>query len=59
MCKNTENNAEFCCGTISMDIELQAEETKTFYIVVGITDDCKKIKNIIDGAVKEADCDFT
>ena len=41
-----------------MDIELQSEEVKTFYIVVGITDDSKKIKGMIERAVEEADGDF-
>ena len=41
-----------------MDIELQSEEVKTFYIVVGITDDSKKIKGMIERAVEEADGDL-
>lgn len=57
-CRNTELNADNCCGTVCMDIMLAPEETKTFYVVVGITDDSKKISKIIDDAVKNAEKDF-
>lgn len=57
-CKNTEVNADNCCGSVSVDISLEALETKTFYLVVGITDDRNKIQGIIASAVKEAEEDF-
>ena len=57
-CKNSELNADNCCGSVCVDITLAPSEKKTFYIVVGITDDSKKISGIIDSAVKEADSDF-
>lgn len=57
-CGNTEINADNCCGTVSIDMWLQPLETKTFYVVVGITDDSKKISSIIESAVESAEDDF-
>lgn len=57
-CGNTEVNADNCCGSICMDMKLEPFGTKTVYIVVGITDDRKKIHDIIDSAAKDADEEF-
>ena len=57
-CGNTELNADNCCGSICLDLELEPNETKEFCIVVGITDDRKKIADIIEGAVRDAEEDY-
>lgn len=57
-CRNSEVNADNCCGSICMDMELAPFATKEFYLVVGITDDSRKIKDMIDSAVENADRDF-
>ena len=57
-CQNSELNADNCCGSICMDLDFAPNETKAFYLVVGITDDSKKIVDIIDAAVSVADKDF-
>ena len=57
-CSNSELNADNCCGSVSLDVELSANETKEFYIIVGITDDAEKISGIIDLAVRNAEKDL-
>ena len=57
-CRNTTVNADNCCGSVCADITLEAGEEKEFYVIVGITDDSKKIGGIIDGAVADAEKDF-
>lgn len=58
VCSNSELNADNCCGSLCVELSFAPQEEKEFYFVVGITDDRKKIKDIIGQAVANEAQDF-